>query len=214
MKITKYAHACLLIEEAGVRLITDPGSWNETPTATGVHAILITHEHQDHCDVAQVKEILARNPDAVVITHTAVVPLLAAVDVAAVVIEEGQTVDVSGVSVESFGHDHAIIYGDTSPCRNTGFLIAGKLFVPGDALHDVPNRAVDILALPTGGPWMKIAEAIDYAKAVKPRIAFPIHDAMYGEDYKRGFAPRIMGGALETAGIAFQDLVEGETAEF
>jgi L-ascorbate metabolism protein UlaG (beta-lactamase superfamily) len=105
------------------------------------------------------------------------------------------------------------VYG-SSPCRNTGFLIAERLFVPGDALHDVPGKSVEILALPTGGPWMKFAEAIDYAKKLSPRVVFPIHDAMYIDDYKHGFVPMYVGGRLSESGIEFRDMADGATEEF
>ena len=214
MKITKYAHACLLIEIDGARIILDPGSWNDTPNATEIDAVLITHEHQDHFVPAQVKAIRARSPEVAVITHAAVGKLLEAEGIAHTVIQEGESIRVNGVSVESFGHDHAIIYGTTPPCRNTGYFIGGRVFVPGDALHDVPNRTVEVLALPTGGPWMKMAEAIEYAKRVKPRVVFPIHDAMYTEGFAREFVPRIVGGHLSEAGIEFRDMAPGTTKEF
>lgn len=210
MKITKYAHACLLVEEDDARIIIDPGSWNEIPDAAGVNAILITHEHKDHFEKDQIHAILGKNPDAVVITHPAVAAMLEELGPKVLVIEEGGTLEVNGVSIQSLGHEHAVIY-DVVPCRNTGYLIAGKLFVPGDALHDVPNVPVEILALPTGGPWMKMGEAIAYAKAVSPKKAFPIHDAMLTDEYKRGFIPMIMNRFLEGSGVEFVDLPEGGT---
>ncbi len=214
MKITKYGHSCLLIEENGVRIITDPGIWNTTPDATGVSAVLITHEHPDHSDVEQVKAILGRNPEAQVITHKGLGSKLEEAGIAYTEIKAGETIDVQGVSVESCGTDHAIIYGDASPCQNTGYLIAGKLFAPGDALHDVPPGQIEILALPCGGPWMRFSDAIDYAKSLKPRVVFPIHDAMYIEEFRGGLVPRVIGGSLESAGISFIDMPAGATKEF
>ena len=214
MKITKHAQSCLLIDVDGVKLLTDIGSYStEVPDVSGLSAVLITHEHQDHFDLEKLQIILGRNPEATVITHTAVGEKLTLAGIAWTPIEPGETIEVNGVSIESFGTEHAVIYG-TSPCRNTGFLIADKLFMPGDALHDVPNKPVDILALPTGGPWHKMSEAIDYAKKVNPRIAFPIHDAMYTESYKQTSIPRWIGGQLEVVGISFVNLAEGETGEF
>ncbi|KND46946.1 MAG: putative b-lactamase [Parcubacteria bacterium C7867-004] len=214
MKVTKYGHSCLLIEEGNARIITDPGIWNPTPGAVDVDAVLITHEHQDHLDMDQLKEILSRNTGAVVITHESVGKLLTEAGIEYTTIEPGSPIDVNGVSVESFGTEHAIVYGDSSPCRNTGFLIGEKLFVPGDALHDIPSKSVEVLALPTGGPWMRMNEAIDYAKKVAPKIVFPIHDAMYIEDYQRWLVPRVVGGNLESAGIELRDMPDGSTEEF
>ena len=214
MKITKYAQSCLFIKVDGVKIITDVGSYSATvPDVTGLSAVLITHEHQDHFDVSKLQEVLTRNPEVKVITHAGVGEKLTEAGIAWTAIEPGETVDVAGVSIESFGTEHAVIY-DTSPCRNTGFLIADKLYMPGDALHDVPDKQVDILALPTGGPWHKISTAIDYAKTINPRVAFPIHDAMYTEDYKKTSIPRWIGGQLEAVDITFTNLTEGESAEF
>ncbi|HEY0011099.1 MAG TPA: MBL fold metallo-hydrolase [Candidatus Paceibacterota bacterium] len=213
MRITKYGHACLFVEEEEARILIDPGNWNAFPDAQDIHVVLITHEHQDHLDVTQLKEVLAKNPNAVVITHEDAGKVLLAAGIPYLPIVEGGRADIKGVCIQSIGSAHAIIYGDTSPCRNTGFLINARLYVPGDALHDVPASSVDVLALPTGAPWMKLPEAIDYAKALKPKVAFPIHDAMYTEEYRRGLVPKLVGSNLAEAGIDFRDLSDGDTLE-
>jgi L-ascorbate metabolism protein UlaG (beta-lactamase superfamily) len=213
MTITKIGHSCLIIETDGTRILTDPGSWNALPDITDLDAILVSHEHGDHFDIGKIQELLARNPDAVVITHEAVGKKLQESGIQYTAIEPGQAVEVKGVPIESYGTEHAIIYGDASPCRNTGFLIAGRVFMPGDALHDVPPKHVEILALPTGGPWMKIAEAVDYALAVKPEKAFPIHDALYTPDVRK-HAFNWVAAPLEKAGIIPVPLDDGDSEEF
>lgn len=35
-----------------------------------------------------------------------------------------------------------------------------------------------MLLIPTGAPWLKIADAIDYLRAVAPPVAIPIHQAV------------------------------------
>jgi L-ascorbate metabolism protein UlaG (beta-lactamase superfamily) len=212
MKITKFGHACILVEVDGVKILLDPGDWNALPEMDSLDAILITHEHEDHFDIGQVKELVLTHPAVRIITHQVVGKILTESGITHELIESGESVDVNGVSVESCGTEHAVVYGSV-PCRNTGFFIAGQLFVPGDALHDVPSKPVRVLALPTGGPWMKLSEAIDYTKLVKPEIVFPIHDAMYIEGYLK-FVPAVMAGNLESTGIKFVDMVTGETKEF
>ncbi len=214
MRITKYSHSCLLVEINSVCIVTDPGIWNSLPDAKYIDAILITHEHQDHCDIEQIKALVARCPSARVITQEAVAKKLKEVGVTCETIKNGTTIDIKGISVESYGSEHACIYGDVSPCQNTGYLINGELFAPGDALHDLPARPVRILALPTGGPWMRLSEAIDYAKKLKPEIVFPIHDAMYIEKYRKSLIPRIVGGNLESVGIKFIDIPLNSPQEF
>lgn len=215
MKVTKFIHSCLLVETDGAKILTDIGSWNsEVPEMTDLDAILITHEHADHFDLEKLKAVLAGNPETRVITHAAVGAKLAEAGIAHALIEPGQSIDLKGVPVESYGTDHAIIYGDVPPCRNTGYLIANRLYIPGDALHDIPSKPVEILALPTGGPWLKLSEAIEYAKAVKPRVVFPIHDAMYLETYKEAGMPRWVGAALEAEGIKFVNMGNNSSEEF
>lgn len=214
MKITKYAHSCLLVEVGNTRILTDPGRWNRTPDAKGVDAVLITHEHADHCDVGKLREVIAANPGVRVITHEAVGKKLREEEIDHEIVDDAERVEIKGISIESCGMEHAIIYGTTSPCRNTGFVIHDDLFIPGDALHDIPSKPIRVLALPTGGPWMRLSEAIDYAKRLQPKIVFPIHDAMYTEDYRSDLIPRMVGGTLESAGIQFIDMPPETTREF
>ncbi|MDQ5862445.1 MAG: MBL fold metallo-hydrolase, partial [Actinomycetota bacterium] len=52
MKLTKYTHACVRLEQDGRVLVLDPGTFSETEEALdGAQAVLITHEHGDHVDV-------------------------------------------------------------------------------------------------------------------------------------------------------------------
>ncbi len=215
MNITRFEHSCMLVEEQGVRILTDLGSWTEgVPEFDALSALLITHEHHDHFDIEKLKTLSEMNPGIQVITHAAVGKILQEGGIAYTGIEPGETISVSGVSIRSYGTEHAIIYGAALSCRNTGFLVAEKLFIPGDALHDIPSVPVEILALPTGGPWMKVAEAIDYAKAMRPRLVFPIHDAMYTKPYRLTSVPRWMTTNLAPEGIEFVNMQPGDSKEF
>jgi L-ascorbate metabolism protein UlaG (beta-lactamase superfamily) len=69
-----------------------------------------------------------------------------------------------------------VIHPDIPIVPNVGYLVSGRFFHPGDALT-VPDVPVDVLGLPTAAPWLKIAEAVDYLRAVAPRVAIPIHQA-------------------------------------
>ena len=46
-----------------------------------------------------------------------------------------------------------------------------------DNLDDRTWKPVEVLAYPAVAPWMKISESLEYLKAVKPAVAFPVHDA-------------------------------------
>ncbi|HVW66102.1 MAG TPA: MBL fold metallo-hydrolase [Candidatus Peribacteraceae bacterium] len=178
MKITKYGHCCMLIEENGTRIITDPGSFTDKQNdAENVQVILITHEHADHFHIESVKKILEKNKEAVIVTNTMVGLLLAKEQIPFTPVEHLQNVEIGNVKIEGFGTEHAPMFPGVPPAMNTGYFINDQFFYPGDAFV-LPGKPVDILALPVAGPWMKIGEAIEYALAIKPKTAVPVHDGV------------------------------------
>lgn len=214
MKITKLNHCCLVLEFDGMKIVTDPGSFSaeEVKSVRGANVILITHEHQDHFHTESIATLLKNNPDAKVVSNSAVAKLLEAEKVACTVVGDGQSTEINGVLIEGFGKDHAIVYGEMGKCENTGYFVANKFYFPGDNFYN-PGKPVDVLALPTAGPWMKISEAIDFVKAVKPRMAFPVHDGMIVPGFG-GFVARMFETFLKEDGITFVALGAGETREF
>jgi len=184
MHIKKLAHCCLLIDVKGAdgrprRILTDPGFYSLEEHDKLKHAdiILITHEHPDHFHVESLKALVKRVPDATIFTNDTVGGLLAKEGIEHHVMEHGNIIDHKGVHIEAYGKLHALIHRSIPQSSNIGFFIENKLFFPGDAFTD-PGKPVDVLALPVAGPWMKISEAVDYALAVKPRLAFPVHDGV------------------------------------
>lgn len=211
MKITKLGHCCLIIEVDGIRILTDPGMFStKQDEVTDIDVILITHEHQDHLHIDSLKAVLQHNPKARIITNRGVGKLLEKEGIACELLENGQHVTISGVLLEGLGEKHATIYQDYGQVINTGYFIASRFFYPGDAFTD-PQRAVEILALPVAGPWMKISEAIEYAKLIKPRVTFPVHDGIL--TYTKPFyAP--LEKFLVSEGINVTIVATGETKEF
>jgi len=160
-------------------MLTDPGSYTSDDRTVlalkNIHAILITHEHGDHLHIETLKKVLQNNPEARVITVAAVGKILEGESVHHEILEDKQESSVGGVSIEAFGAKHALLHSSIPAIQNTGYFISNRFFYPGDALTD-PGKAVEILALPVAGPWLKISEAVDYALNLKPKIAIPVHD--------------------------------------
>tara|TARA_Y100000034_G_scaffold8527_1_gene9265 strand:+ start:172 stop:819 length:648 start_codon:yes stop_codon:yes gene_type:complete len=214
MKVKKFGHCCLLIEDNGVKILTDPGGYTDLDVvikeALDLDAILITHEHADHIHISSLKKILESNPETRVITNKSVSKLLEAEEIKHEVMENNTNLNIKEILIEAIEGKHETIYADFGDVQNTGFFINNKLFYPGDSFHN-PEKEVDILALPVAGPWCKISDAVDYALKVKPKKAFPVHDGMLSI---KGGNHAIPSKFLSENGIDFVIINEGDTYEF
>jgi L-ascorbate metabolism protein UlaG (beta-lactamase superfamily) len=198
MQITKYTHACVRLEDAGRVLVIDPGEWSEPDALVGADAILVTHEHADHIDVARLAAaglpvFAPAGADIIGLDVTWVSP--------------NQPFEAAGFRVEAVGGRHAFIYGGEPDCPNLGYLIDDRIYHPGDALF-LPDRAIETLFVPAQGSWLKLTEAIDFVKAIKPSRTFPIHDAGLSE---RGLAS-VSAWYGEVTDNGYRYLAAGETA--
>ncbi|MDT0310054.1 MBL fold metallo-hydrolase [Streptomyces sp. DSM 44917] len=182
MKITHYGHACVLAEletPAGpARVLFDPGAYDQGfEELTGLDAVLITHEHPDHLDAGRLAALHQANPSARVLAGPGAAARLAEAGIAHAEPADGARVTVAGAApVRAVAGEHAVIHPDLPCVPNTGYLLGDSLYHPGDAFT-LPPGEVDVLLLPTGGPWMKASEAIDFLRAVAPRVAVPVHQA-------------------------------------
>lgn len=182
MRITKFGHACVRIEEQGRVLVLDPGVFTDAEALDGADAVLITHEHADHVHPDHL-----RGSEAPIWTIAAVERRLReeAPEVAerVTVVRPGDRLEVAGVSVEVVGEKHAVIHPDYDRFDNSGYLLeAGGhgVYHPGDALT-APPRAVDVLLAPVSAPWLKVGEAIDFVREVGAPTALAIHDRVYSD---------------------------------
>ncbi len=210
MKITKLGHCCLLIETKGKRILTDPGSYTVEAHSKleNIDYILFTHEHQDHYHLESLKVILENNYQALVYANSSVSELLEKEGVAHKKVSHGETITLGEIVVVGIGEKHAEMHSSIPLSSNMGFFIDDRLWYPGDAFTD-PKREVEILALPVSGPWMKISEAIDYALALKPKVAFPVHDGL-----RFGTAHNLPAKVLPANNIEFVTMVEGDNKDF
>ena len=178
LTLTKKKHSCVRLEKDGRTLVIDPGAFSEEDAAVGADVILVTHEHADHFDERRLRAGLEADPAAEIWTLRSVADRLGAAFPGRVhTVGHGDTFAAAGFDVQVHGELHAVIHPSIPRITNTGFVVDGSVFHPGDALT-VPDRPVETLLLPVHAPWSKVSEVIDYVGEVAPQRAFAVHDGL------------------------------------
>lgn len=201
MQIRHLHHSCLLVDVGGASILIDPGNFSAGPVRelapTGLDAIMITHQHADHCDAELLGELCEANPRAVIlaepeaakqITGQADGPAAGPGQAPAkgrevVPFPTGSAYQVGTVTVGTVGGEHAVIHPDIPRVGNTGFVIDAPgeptLGVTGDSLvPEAQFHGIDVLAFALVAPWSKMSETIDFLRATHPKLALPVHDAI------------------------------------
>jgi len=183
MKLTKYGHACFVVEKDGSALVVDPGNIaHDFIVPNHVEAIVITHEHQDHLDTGHMQAILEANPKATVIAHESIAGKYT--NYTNVAAKVGETYTVGPFSLRFFGGQHASIAEGIPVPPNLGVLIDEHLYYPGDSFAIPEGVQVKELALPAAAPWLKIGESMNFLAQIKPEFTFPTHDGILSGDGK------------------------------
>ncbi|MFG3258421.1 MBL fold metallo-hydrolase [Streptomyces sp. NPDC048172] len=178
LELTKKGHSCVRLTRNGRTLVIDPGGFSEADAALGADALLVTHEHPDHFDEGRLRTAMEANPAAEIWTLRSVAEQIAPAFPGRVhTVGHGDAFEAAGFAVEAHGELHAVIHPDIPRITNTGYVVDGRVFHPGDALT-VPERPVETLLLPVHAPWNKFSEVLDYVREVKPRVAYDIHDGL------------------------------------
>ena len=180
MQLTWMGHSCIRIEQSGFVTVIDPGILSAPGAADGADVLLISHRHLDHYDTSKIAAAAAARPGLPIWTNKEVAALLeqsgAASGARVHVIGHGDAFEAGGLRVHCYGEWHAPIYPGIPQVRNTGFLIDGRLFHPGDAFTD-PGVPVELLLLQLIGFYTKTSLSADYVKQLRPSRVAPIHDA-------------------------------------
>lgn len=205
MKLTKYEHACFTLEKDGQLLVVDPGGFTADFIAPDhVMAVVVTHAHPDHFDLEQIAAIIDKNPDAVVVGHPDIITAVEAFGTRPV--NAGDTITIGSFTLTFTGGQHALIHHTIPTVANLGVVVNDLLYYPGDSFV-LPPASIDTLALPAGAPWMKTGEAMDFLLAVKPRLAFPTHDAILSAAGS-AIADRLLGTIAQQNGIEYIRLTD------
>jgi len=180
MRLVKYSHSCVRLEGDGV-LVIDPGGFSETVALDGVDAVLITHEHPDHLNLDALTEKLAGRPEVRIFTHAEVLPKLGDLASVTTTVDTGEEFTAAGFAVRAYGGRHAVIHPDIPTVANLGYLVDGSVYHPGDSFDVPADATVDTLFVPVSAPWLKMAESVEFVRAVKPRRAFALHDSLLND---------------------------------
>ena len=185
MKLTKYEHACVVFEKDGAGFVIDPGMFspNAADIISGAEAVLLTHEHADHVNEGAINAALGARPELRVYAPAALADAFAEHPGQFTAVAAGDALEVAGCTVSVHGFDHAVIHPDIPTVENVGYLVDESVYHPGDA-YFVPAARVTTLLLPTSGPWMKLGEAADYVRAVRPEHMVSIHDLLLSDTGK------------------------------
>ena len=184
VKLTWLGHDGFRIEDGQVIYI-DPFQIKEGAKAD---LVLVSHEHDDHCSVGDLKKIVT--PKTVVVAHSQSKNELSKLRVKDLkIVKPGDKLTLGNVTVEAV------------PAYNTNkFREPGKFFHPKedgklgfivtvkgvriyhaadtDHINEMRDMAPDIALLPVSGTYVMTAkEAAEAAASIKPKIAIPMHYA-------------------------------------
>ena len=181
---TFYAHASLGIAWNGLQLYVDPVGefdWDSQPKAD---AILVTHSHYDHLEMATIERlqkegtvILCDKTSAEAFEHDCVTMLPRAISMPV----EGVT--VRAVAAYNISEGHTDFHPESR--EDCGYLITlggTTIYIAGDTEDNedvLALKDVDVAFLPVNQPYtMTVEQAARVVKAIQPTIFYPYH---YGQ---------------------------------
>lgn len=173
--VTWFGHASFMISDGTVKAYIDPFVLPSHPEKAD--AVLITHDHFDHCDVDNAKKL--RSDSTKIFGAISAVKKLG-FGAPMTVDKHVQHGDLKVTAVEA--------YNISKPFHprglGVGFVveIAGrKIYHAGDT-DNIPEMAelqklnIDLALLPVGGKYtMNTHEAAEAAKSIKPKFLVPMH---------------------------------------
>lgn len=207
MKVSKFVHSCLLIEEKDKAILIDPGNYTYQEQALNINTlekldyILITHEHPDHMYIPFIQELVKKFPHVLIITTSSAVEVLKKEKIPAT------TNGNEFITIESVPHER--VFGVEVP-QNVLFKLFDTFIHPGDSLHF--NTHASILAIPIQAPWGSYVEAVEKGLKQEPHIIIPIHDWHWRDQAREALYQRARD-YFKTHGIDFKGVEKGFVLE-
>lgn len=190
MKLTKFQHACVLVEDDQHTALFDPGEFARQSGVlnidilTKLDFVLITHEHFDHYDEELITQIIAKFPVVKFYTNPSVAKILSELGASNVVIESDEIVELKALE-----HQSMAPLSPLPMCDNIEIHYKGLISHPGDSHQLVSSK--DILFVPLAGPWGATIDGIRMADKLKPKYILPVHDWMWNDSWRTSMYDRI-----------------------
>lgn len=201
MKLTKYRHACFVVELNEQAIVIDPGEFtNDFIMPNNVVCVAITHQHGDHMSINILNDIVRRYPE---------VSILCTADnnlsLKHTLAEPSDAVTVGNFRLLFGGGTHAAIDQSIPTIDNVSLHINESIYYPGDSFAN-PTIPVKTLMLPVAAPWMKISEALEFVRTTKPQQVIPTHDEILSEAGK-AVVDRLVGNLCAELNIPYTRLL-------
>lgn len=171
-KVIKYLQSCLLLEKDGKRIVIDPGSFFVAKYGReelgSLEAALYIHQHADHFDAELAKVFIGEE-----------LPVYGNESVCVLILEGCEVADkvafaVGGFEILPIELKHCVMADGSDGPQNTGYVIDGTFFHPGDGF-EVEGLRGDNMALPIAGPSISFRTAVKFAESVGAKRVVPIH---------------------------------------
>lgn len=161
----------------------------QIPRGDKADLILISHEHQDHCSLEDLRKII--KPETIILASAQCYDKLVSIKNLVKEIrylKPNDSIKISDIiidtvpayNIDKFREPGKVFHPKED--QNLGFVInlkLGTIYHPGDTdvIHEMKNmRNIDIAFLPVSGTYVMTAEeAAKAVEIIKPKIAIPMH---------------------------------------
>ena len=130
MRLTKFGHSCLLVEDRGARVLLDPGTFSEGFEALEELTAVCSPTSTSTTSTPSGWLVLDRSPGARVLSDEGSAGALGEAGVDVEVVHDGDELDLGGLGLAIRGRDHAAVHPDLPVVPNVGYLVGGRLSTP------------------------------------------------------------------------------------